>query len=448
MAYAYITFSQAVTVLSNRLQDAGLVYWNQTDELLNCIIEAVRVFQAATGSYKQQISFDTTTNNNYYDLTEQVGSPVAYTATDVEVANNVLSALLEPTLTYPVWTGTGQFYLEQLQAALQNRLNQFLGDTGCTVVQITVNDSAPTESIALPDAALDVRRAAWVASAGPPAVEYPLGRADEWAEQAYDPGYIPVAVPSNYALFTDNPLALRIVPPPSLAGAVDLLLVEAGPAVNLDPSSPVILGIPDDLSPALKWGVLADLLSADGQARDQARASYAEQRYQEIVQLAKLYPSALTAAINGTTCGLGSVDDLDAYNPTWQQTTGAPSFVGMCGRNLACIGQTPDANGPYSISLWLSAYAPVSGYIQVSRDQIDPILDYAQHIASFKMGGAEFQATIGMFQDFVDCARRQNGRLDAVAFYRDQMQEFQRKSEDQTPRMFEQVQEGRRRQSR
>jgi hypothetical protein len=441
MAYAYLTFAQAVTILSNRLQDTGFVYWNQPDELLNCIIESVRIFQAATGSYKQQITFNTTTNLNYYDLTGLPSSPLAYTATDIEIVNNVLAALLEPPLVYPLssWTGTGQFFIEQVRAALQNRLNRFIGETGCAVTQMTIADTVPTETISLPGSVMDVRRAAWVSAAGPPATEYALGRADEWAEQAYAPGAAAQPIPSNYSLFADAVSSLRIIPPPSLAGAADLLVVNAGPSVHLNITAPVVLGIPDDLSPALKWGVIADLLNADGQARDLGRAKYAEQRYQEFVQIAKFYPSVLTAAINGVTCGIGSVDDLDSYQPDWQQTTGAPGFIGMCGRNLACIGQTPDNNGPYNIQLWTSVSASTpanSPYLQVSRDQIDPILDYSQHAASFKMGGAEFESTVPMFENLVSSARSQNGRLDAVSFYRGQMQMFQGKSEADVPRMF------------
>ena len=53
-------------------------------------------------------------------------------ATDVEVAQNVLAALLEPPLTGTGsgWTGTGQFTFAQLQIALQNRLNRFIGEIG------------------------------------------------------------------------------------------------------------------------------------------------------------------------------------------------------------------------------------------------------------------------------------------------------------------------------
>src|SRR5580698_3943189 len=103
MAYAYLTFSAAVSILAQRLQDPSQIYFNQPNQLLNCLIESVRLYQALTYSYKQPMSFETVANQNYYSLTAQAGSPLANTSTDVEIINNVLAALLEPPLTNP-WT--------------------------------------------------------------------------------------------------------------------------------------------------------------------------------------------------------------------------------------------------------------------------------------------------------------------------------------------------------
>jgi hypothetical protein len=437
MPFSYLTFAAARTLLAARLQDPNLVYWNQPSELYNCLIESVRLFQVLTGAYKQKIAFATQQNISYYDLpTLAVGTnlaSIAYTVTDVEVANNVLAALLEPPLVAG-WVGTGQFTFAQLQGALQHRLNRFLGDTGCRVAQQYIaGPPPPVEITTLPDGTLDVRRAAWVPVGS--ASAYPLGRLDEWAEQAYTPDAVQnPAQPENYSVFGVGPAQLRLVPPPLNIGQVDCLLVRAGPMVNLNPAAPVVLQVPDDLSPALKWGVLADLLGTDGPSRDYARAQYCEQRYSEFVQLAAIYPSVLLADIGNITCGLGSVFDMDFYTPDWQQATGAPSFVGMCGRNLACIGQTPDL-GPYGIGLWMCANAPITGFMQVGRDQIDPVLDYAQHIASFKMGGAEFDGTARLYQNLIACAKAQNGRLEAVSFYKGQMQQPAAKSELELARM-------------
>jgi hypothetical protein len=99
---------------------------------------------------------------------------------------------------------------------------------------------------------------------------------------------------------------------------------------------------------------------------------------------------------------------------------------------MACIGQTPDA--AYGVGLWMVVNAPVSGYLQVPRGQIDPVLDYAQHIASFKMGGAEFDGTSRLYANLIAAAKLQNARLDAIAFYRGQLQQPALKSEMEVAR--------------
>jgi len=438
--YTYLTFASARAMLASRLQDPTLIYWSGA-ELDSCIVESLRLFQALTGSYKQKIAINTSINNVYYDLPSLAPAALGYSVTDVEVANNVLSVLLEPQLSVS-WSGTGQFTFAQLQSAFQNRLNRFLGETGCVVTQQTVNGPPPpVDLIDIPDSVLDVRRAAWIplpgqAPVNPPFPASELDRIDEWAEQVYLPGAAQNPdVPTSYSVFGVPPVTLRLIPPPADTGNVDCLFVLSGPTVNLNPAAPVVLGIPDDLTPALKYGILADLFGSDGPSRDYPRAQYCEQRYAEIVQVSRIYPSVLTVDINNVTAGVGSVDDLDIYVPDWQESPGAPSFVGMCGRNLACIGTIPD--DAYGVGLWVVANAPVNGtYIQISRDQVDPVLDYAQHIASLKMAGAEFDGTSRLYQNWVSCAAAQNGRLSAVSFYRDQAQQPSAKSEIQTPRMI------------
>jgi hypothetical protein len=133
------------------------------------------------------------------------------------------------------------------------------------------------------------------------------------------------------------------------------------------------------------------------------------------------------------------VFDLDYYQPDWQMTQGVPSFIGMAGRNMVCLGQAPDV-GPYSVGLWLCANAFLgsasNNYIQVTNSQYDAILDYAQHVACFKMGGFEFNATDRMRMNLIAAAQTQNQRLDAVAFYRSQLEQPALRSNLQVPRLL------------
>jgi hypothetical protein len=45
------------------------------------------------------------------------------------------------------------------------------------------------------------------------------------------------------------------------------------------------------------------------------------------------------------------------------------------------------------------------------------MLDYAQHIATFKMGGAEFAATMPLLQDFIARAGMYNDKVKQMVQY-------------------------------
>jgi hypothetical protein len=54
-------------------------------------------------------------------------------------------------------------------------------------------------------------------------------------------------------------------------------------------------------------------------------------------------------------------------------------------------------------------------YVQVGREHLDVLVDYAVHLAMLKCGGAEFQATMGGYENLVNLAIDNNLRLAAVA---------------------------------
>ena len=56
-------------------------------------------------------------------------------------------------------------------------------------------------------------------------------------------------------------------------------------------------------------------------------------------------------------------------------------------------------------------------FLQIGREQLDSILDYAEHLAAFKMAGAEFAATVRQSNNFLLAAMQYNWRLAAAATY-------------------------------
>jgi hypothetical protein len=82
----------------------------------------------------------------------------------------------------------------------------------------------------------------------------------------------------------------------------------------------------------------------------------------------------------------------------------------------------------YSATVSVVQNAPVpvaeTDFIQVARDDYDTIIDYAQHLALFKTGGAEFAATVSLYQKFEQKAAQYNGRLADMGFFEWSMEDL------------------------
>ena len=443
--YTYLTLGQARTELASRLEDPGYVFWT-APELNDLIAEAVRTWQALTGTYKQRATFQISPNGGvggsaFYDLSNFPSGILGFFVTDSQVVNMALATLLEPPLTAG-WTGTGQFQFVQIVNALQNRINRWMTDTGANVTRLIqfTGGGASASRIFLPEGVLDVRRAAWLNTAN---VYSTLWRDDEFAMQAFlNPGSLtPRDPPIVWGKFTVPPVGLEVYPPPLNPGQLETLVVENGPQIGLTPAaivaSPTLLKIPEDFVWGMIFGALSDLFAADGPMRDPDRALYAESRYQESAELYRMNPTLVDTQINGVPVWTGSVFEMDSFLASWQAAPCVPQFAGMAGRNLVAFGPAP--NGVYSATMDVVANIPVPSadgdFIQVDRGALNPLLDYAQHLAAFKMAGAEFHNTGRLRQNFYLAAATENARLTKGNFYRSAMQLPALRQQAEVPRV-------------
>jgi hypothetical protein len=55
----------------------------------------------------------------------------------------------------------------------------------------------------------------------------------------------------------------------------------------------------------------------------------------------------------------------------------------------------------------------------VTRDDWDQVLNYVQHVASFKQGGEEFAATVSLMDEFFQYCVRKNKRQSTYGLYVD-----------------------------
>jgi len=421
VAYANTTLGQAKTQLAQLLGDETNVFWT-ANELGVYITEALRTWGAMSLYWKERGTFSTTANQPFYLLQTQLPTQLAYTVTDQDLVESIQYSLLEPP-TGNSWTGTDQFSLLDLTNAIQRRRNKFLVETGAV---LSHSNPVITPQVAgrypIADTIIDVRRVGFQDSTS--STWNTLWREDEWAFGAASAMTWAnnAGAPQAYSVAVTPPVTLQIYPPPNNSGTLDLITVDDGAALN--PSVGVILGVPDDFAWVVKWGALADLLGADGQARDPERSKYCEARWEEGLELARIYTSIAQLQVNGIPVYVCSLQELDSGNYNWRNAMGQPNLGAMAGQNLLVLagnGQSgfglPD--GVYGISADVVRKAPIptadGDFLQVGQEELDSILRYAEHIAAFKMAAYEFTSTFPQYKGFMKAASLVNERLLANA---------------------------------
>jgi hypothetical protein len=402
-----LTFGYFVAGLSARL---GSTFWTDAEQRLY-LQEAFRTFNSAAAYFRERGDFKTIAATPFYDLATELPSLLGYTVTDRDLVTLIEYHLLEPP-TPAAWTGTSMFDLAEITAALERRRNQFLLETGMVLKWYATNVMPPASGrIALQDSVIDVRRAAWKDADGAYST---LWRDDERNFNSYLPGWnTNPDTPQAYSLMTAPARVMQLAPIPADKGSLDLLVVAAG--ASLDPSAGVTLGVPDDFAWVLKWGALADLLGQDGPARDPGRSAYCERRWREGVALARLCTTVLQAEVDGQTVPICSVFDFDSGNAGWMNSSGTPSVLGLCAKDMIALADVPD--GVHSVTMDVIRKAPVytadNDPVTLGREEADAIIDYAQHLALFKCGGAEFEATLPHYDRLIRICAAFNEKLNA-----------------------------------
>ncbi len=421
------------TALAARLGDTGKVFFVDAELELYCK-EALYNFQALSGYWRDRFTFQTVANTPFYDISAVTGSLLAPSIKDVDLLTQIQYHLIEPVGT--TWTGSTQFTLADIVDAMERRRNQFLVETGMVLTQQTLPwPSPPISRAALDEKTIDVRRAVWKKALDN--TRTTLWRTDEFAANAARYGWSqnPADPPESYSTAATPPITLQLVPPPAASGTVELLAVQSGASLN--PLTGVLLGIPDNFAWVVKWGVLADILSKDGEGYDGLRHAYAERRWEEGIELARLHTSAVQAYVNSIQCPINAVQTLDSMRPNWQDITiaanvGTPDAPALASWNMLALSPVP--NGIFGITLDVVRNAPVSSPIQIGREDLDAVLSCAQHIAMFKEGGLEFRDSMYLYRRTTEQAVLYNERIKAAVKYLQPLENRAEAEEAKNPR--------------
>jgi hypothetical protein len=441
--YGFLTYDQAIDALLLRLNSTGTDFWERGEAALY-ILEGMRVWNCLTQTYVQ----DWTTNYDAAASTWQstgnssnplVGSNPTSPRTQFITSNYIFQScqfhLLEP-VTGGTWTGTPQYSINDLAQAFQRRRDYVLQQTACNVGPI---DPIPvpilSNRVYLPDTVLDIRRLRFLPTAdglGEPATLYREdGLSTEYFENDFTVAEIGTA-PFAYDLISGPPLAVTLDVPANVPNNLDILAMISGGTVAPPTGSPIL--IPNDWYWVIKFGVLSDLFRMESESQDLERADYCEKRFQEGIELMKSMPWLLQARVNNFPVDTPSVSEMDDFNYEWQSNPDADLCIVRGGIDLFALSPNPalgqvgygeggygdggyggTGSGVISVTMSLVANVPIpalDGFLQISRDTLDYILDYAQHMACLKMGGFEFaESTRTLYKNFIAAAVNTNSRL-------------------------------------
>lgn len=413
MAFTHTLFSTAKTYLAERLGDTGKVYWTDT-ELGLYIKEALQTWGMLTGYWRDTGLVSTVSGTAFYDIStlqnSAVESLLSYTTTDTDLTTVIQYHLLEPA-TGTTWTGSEQFTLADVTGALTRRRDMLLVEADARISRSTQAIASADRTFTMPQTTLALKRLAWTNAAG--STTYALFPEDINSQRNYSTSFLNTPdIPISYSSASVEPIEFVIAPPPNQDGTLDYLVVQSGATLT---AQGVAVGVPDDMCWVVKWGAMADLLGREGPGQDLSRSYFCERRYRMGIELAKVYPTVINAQINGIDLSLESIASLDRYNVNWQSTTAVPQFVASL-RNYIAVANAP--NAIFSIRLDVVRKAPLptgdNTYIQIGKEYLNSILDYAEHIAAFKCGGEEFRHTLRAADSFFAAALSYNQRLAAT----------------------------------
>jgi hypothetical protein len=421
-SYAYITFGSLKAELLSRLQDASAEFTTDAEAGLY-VREGLRVLNSITLIWNIDYLFDFESGDTWKTINVP-GSPRQRTVTDTDLYNQMEAMLMEP-MSGGVWTGTSQYNIGLLSAALQYRRDELLLQSGANPVNLLQPSPLLSTRTFLPDSTLDLARVRWI-KADSSMSPYVLGREDVNTANAFGPLLrVKPGEPDSWMITANSPLAFDVSCPPSQNGTWDMLTSMAG--VSFVPPASSIVGLPDDWTWVAMYGALADVLANSPEGRDSSRAKYCLERYEQGRKAMLKLPWLIEAAVASIPVDTPSYKEMDAWEQNWEQVhpVDDPQIV-VGGIDLVALAPfVADSAPTVSSVLTVIGNAPItvldSDQVQLSRDGVDALLNYAQHIASFKMGGQDFLVTMPLYEQFEAYCRTKNSQYAALGIFRPEL---------------------------
>jgi hypothetical protein len=241
------------------------------------------------------------------------------------------------------------------------------------------------------------------------------------------------------------PLQFDVSCPPNQPGLFDMILSMAG--ASFSPPTDTLVGIPDDWTPILMYGAMADVLANAPEGRDSMRAKYCMQRYEAGVKAMLMLPWLLDASVASVPVDTPSYKEMDAWAQNWEMNWNPQDPTVVVG-GVDMVALAPFATSTRVASvLTVVGNAPIpesdAAYVQLSRDGVDAVLNYAQHVASFKTGGQDFALTLPLFEQFEAYCRKKNSQYAALGIFRHGLLSEGSRGDEVDPRFEKEAEHGR-----
>lgn len=408
MPYASTTLSGFINQISSLMGDPGAVFW-PTEQVTYAVWEGLRVWGSMTAYWRQRGSFtqNPRTTSPYYDLSQVLPALRSRSYPMWQIVQDLQYALQEPPSPDGAITGTQmtqQITLDAILNSIRMARNRFVWDSR---LPLTLHPNfAPAgpgnDLVTYPGSTVFIHKLYWMDTFS--GVWSTLQREDQWVIDKSIPWWTLLpGRPNIYSESEISPLTLQLVPPPDNVGLLEAVTVDT---INVDAGNPVAtLGIPDEWVYAVKYAALAHLLSAENQMRDETRAQYAEQRYQQALEFASDFPYITAVRAANVPLPMDTLSQLDFAQPLWRNFTGYPQNCATLYDMLVFNpGIAPSANG---ISVDVVTPAPLPGpqdYIQLGEEDMDHLTQYVTHVLRFKCGGQEFTSSMGAYDAFMSAA--------------------------------------------
>lgn len=182
---------------------------------------------------------------------------------------------------------SGHWTVAEVVGYYNQRQYQFLKETMILLKRSTINTLPSVQRHDYPTDWIATHRLVWE-SIDDEFTEVP--RSDGWEADHGILDWPYNQVPDKPVLYTDGEvptLQFETMPSVNVAGSLQVLHAHLSTIIPTPPAA-ANLTVPDEFEPAVRWGVISDMLSKVGRAHDPQRAQYANARYLEGVAAARI----------------------------------------------------------------------------------------------------------------------------------------------------------------